>query len=72
MAKTAPKNFEAALEEIDRLVADLETGKLPLGESLAAYKRGTELLNYAQKELAEVELQVKLLEGETLQPFARE
>lgn len=70
MAKPAPKTFETALEELEKLVADLEGGKLPLADSLAAYKRGAELLKFAQGELAQVEQQIKLLEGDVLKPFA--
>ena len=72
MAKAPPKTFESALEELEKLVADLEGGKLPLADSLAAYKRGAELLKYAQGELAQVEQQVKVLEGDVLKPFALE
>jgi exodeoxyribonuclease VII small subunit len=70
MAKAPPKTFESALEELERLVADLEGGKLPLADSLAAYKRGAELLKYAQTELAQVEQQVKILEGDVLKPLS--
>ena len=70
MAKAPPQTFETALEELEKLVADLEGGKLPLADSLAAYKRGAELLTYAQGELAQVEQQVKVLEGDVLKPFA--
>ena len=37
-------SFEAALAELEKVVADMEAGKLPLEESLAAYRRGAELL----------------------------
>ena len=70
MAKASPQTFESALEELEKLVADLEGGKLPLADSLAAYKRGAELLKYAQGELAQVEQQVKVLEGDVLKPFS--
>ena len=70
MAKAPPPTFESALEELERLVANLEGGKLPLADSLTAYKRGAELLKYAQGELAQVEQQVKVLEGDVLKPFA--
>ena len=48
MAKAPLQTCESALEELEKLVADLEGGKLPLADSLAAYKRGAELLKYAQ------------------------
>ena len=70
MAKPTPQTFESALEALEKLVTDLEGGKLPLADSLAAYKRGAELLKYAQGELALVEQQVKVLEGDVLKPFA--
>lgn len=66
----SPKNFEAALEELESLVSSLESGDLPLAESLNAYKRGAELLKYAQSELSQVEQQVKILEGDTLKSFS--
>lgn len=72
MAKAPPKTFEAALDELEKLVADLEGGNLPLADSLAAYKRGAELLKFAQGELAIVEQQVKILEGDVLKPFQPE
>jgi exodeoxyribonuclease VII small subunit len=72
ISSTPPKSFEAAIDELEKLVADLEGGNLPLADSLAAYKRGAELLKYAQNELAQVEQQVKILEGDVLKPFQSE
>ena len=42
MAETpeTPKDFEAALAELESIVATMESGQLPLADSLAAYKRG--------------------------------
>ena len=65
-----PKSFESALSELETLVSQMESGQLPLEQSLAAYKRGAELLQYCQKSLADVEQQVRLLnEANTLQPY---
>ncbi len=72
MAKAAPKSFESAVEELEKLVDALERGEMPLADSLAAYKRGAELLKYAQGELAQVEQQVKILEGDVLKTFTPE
>lgn len=67
---TPPKSFEHALAELEALVSQMESGQLPLEQSLAAYKRGAELLQYCQKSLADVEQQVRLLnEANTLQPY---
>lgn len=58
---TQPKSFEQALEELENIVSSMDSGQLPLEQSLSAYKRGTELLQYCQKTLAEVEQQVLIL-----------
>jgi exodeoxyribonuclease VII small subunit len=59
---TVAKNtFEDALKELESIVSQMESGRLPLEQSLAAYKRGAELLQFCQKSLAEVEQQVRIL-----------
>lgn len=65
-----PQNFEAALAELESIIARMESGQLPLQQSLSAYKRGTELLGFCQKSLADVEQQIRILnESNQLQPF---
>jgi exodeoxyribonuclease VII small subunit len=64
-----PENFEAALAELESIVARMESGELPLEESLAAYRRGAELLQYCHNALENVQQQVRILEGDTLQKF---
>jgi exodeoxyribonuclease VII small subunit len=72
MSETAepPLSFEAALAELEALVAQMETGELPLQESLAAYKRGAELLAYCQAALKDAQQQVQVLEKGVLQPYS--
>ena len=68
---TQPKNFEQALAELETIVSQMESGQLPLEESLSAYKRGAELLQYCQKTLTEAEQQIRILnEANALQPYA--
>lgn len=68
---TPPKNFELALSELESIVSQMETGQLPLEQSMAAYKRGAELLQFCQKMLADVEQQVRILnESNALQPYS--
>jgi exodeoxyribonuclease VII small subunit len=69
---TPPKDYESALAELEAIVAEMESGQLPLEASLAAYKRGAELLQYCRQQLADAEQQVKILENGTLQPFRTE
>jgi exodeoxyribonuclease VII small subunit len=42
----------------------MESGKMPLEENLASYKRGIELIKLCQKLLDQVEQQVKIFEEE--------
>jgi len=65
-----PASFEAALAELETIVATMEGGQLPLAESLAAYKRGAELLQYCQAALKDAELQVQIFEKGVLKAFA--
>ena len=47
----------------------MEGGQLPLEKSLAAYKRGAELLQFCQRQLQDAQQQVKVLESEALRKF---
>jgi exodeoxyribonuclease VII small subunit len=64
-----PASFEAAMAELEQLVARMEAGELPLEASVAAYKRGSELVKYCAAQLEKVDNQVKILEGDMLKPF---
>lgn len=71
MAKKTPQgeekapSFEAALAELEKLVASMEGGELSLEASLAAYKRGMELVRFCQQQLADAEQQVRILSETT-------
>ena len=68
-ATDAP-SFESALSELEALVERMEAGQLSLEQSLAAYKRGAELLKLCQSQLADAQQQVKVLEAGALRNFA--
>ena len=65
-AADAPKSFEAALAELEKIVQSMEAGTLPLEQSLAAHQRGIELAKYCQGRLAQAQAQVRILEDEAL------
>jgi exodeoxyribonuclease VII small subunit len=65
-----PTSFEQAMADLEKLVAQMEAGELPLEASVAAYQRGAELVRYCTTQLDKVEKQVKVLEGDMLKPFA--
>jgi exodeoxyribonuclease VII small subunit len=66
MAKSTAKkdseiDFEAALEELEALVGKMETGKLSLEDSLAAFERGVKLTRQCQVALDNAKLRVNAL-----------
>ncbi len=65
----AAPSFEHAIGELETLVERMEGGELSLEESLAAYRRGAELVTHCRKSLSQVQQQVRVLEGELLRPF---
>lgn len=67
-----PQDFESALAQLEALVGQMESGSLPLDQSLAAYERGVELARVCQKLLDSAEQQVKVLQGNLLKPFSDE
>ena len=58
-----PASYELALEELEQLVARIESGSLPLEDMLGAYQRGAQLLTFCRSKLEAVENQVRLLDG---------
>ena len=62
-------SFEAALAELEQVVADMEAGQLPLEDALTAYKRGAELLQQCRTRLEDAQQQVRVLEEGTLKTF---
>lgn len=64
-----PVSYEAALEELEQLVARIESGQMPLDQLLSGYQRGASLLAFCRDRLAAVQDQIKVLDGGTLQPW---
>ncbi|UUX94093.1 exodeoxyribonuclease VII small subunit [Aquabacterium sp. J223] len=64
-----PASYEDALVELERLVAAMEGGQLPLDRLLDSYRRGAELLAFCRGRLQAVEDQVRLLEDGQLKPW---
>lgn len=63
MAKkeSVQKTFEGALEELEQVVEQLDSGDLSLDDSWAAYEKGVGLAKFCNQKLNEVEKKVELL-----------
>jgi exodeoxyribonuclease VII small subunit len=55
------KTIEAEIEELQKIVAQLEENKDKLEESLALYERGVALSQNIKKRITEVETKVEIL-----------
>jgi len=62
-------SFEAGLEELERIVKELEKGDLPLERSLSLFESGMKLSGECKRMLEEAETRVEMLTkrgGETV------
>ncbi len=56
--EVAGMSFEAALQELEQVVARLESGDVALEESIALYARGAELRAHCEGKLKDAEARV--------------
>ena len=57
----APIDFEKSLEQLEKLVEQMEQGDLTLEQSLAAFEQGVKLTKTCQNALKEAEQRVQIL-----------
>ena len=71
----AEPSLDESLQELEALVATMESGELSLDEAMRQFERGIELTRRCQKALTEAEQKVDILmqksgEAATPEPFA--
>ena len=54
-------SFEEAMENLEKIVTELEAGELPLDKSVENFKKGMELSNYCSKLLDDAEKTISIL-----------
>jgi len=59
--ENASPSFEAGLDELERVVRELEKGDLPLEQSLALFEAGMKLSADCKRQLEEAETRVEIL-----------
>ncbi|MCY3573017.1 MAG: exodeoxyribonuclease VII small subunit [Chloroflexi bacterium] len=59
-------SYEAAFQELQDLVAQLEGGEKTLAESVALYERGRRLSDHCQRLLEEAQLTVRQVDAAAL------
>jgi exodeoxyribonuclease VII small subunit len=60
-AEPRPMSFEACLDELEKVVKELESGDLPLECALELFENGVQLGNTCRKQLEEAESRVETL-----------
>ena len=65
MSKPKPReaelNFEAAMERLEKIVEQMESGKLPLEDVIVRYEEGMKLVKICRERLANAEQRLKSL-----------
>ncbi len=57
----AKMTFETALKQLEEIVAQLESGNLPLEEALKKFEEGTKLSKFCSQKLEETEKRITIL-----------
>jgi exodeoxyribonuclease VII small subunit len=65
----ATLTFETASADLDALVSRMESGDLPLEESITAYQRGVALVAHCEKLLAHAQHRVQVLQDGALMDY---
>jgi exodeoxyribonuclease VII small subunit len=67
----AAPDFEKSLQELEKLIAQLERGDLPLAESLSLFEQGVALTRACHGALTQAQQRVEILlkEGGETRPF---
>lgn len=70
MTELTELSFEAAYAELETLITQLDSGDLPLEESVALFERGRRLAQHCQTLLDNAELRVsQLLDDGQVEPL---
>ena len=64
-SKTKPReaelNFEGAMDRLEKIVEQMESGKLPLEDLIVRYEEGMNLVKVCQERLANAEQKIEMI-----------
>ena len=72
MARKKEMAFEDAIGALEQIVAEIETGELPLADLMAKYSEGIKLSDFCMKSLKRAEDTMDLLVKETADGVSEE
>ena len=63
-------SFESGLQELEKIVKEMESGELPLERALELYEKGMRLTESCRKQLEAAETRIEMLvrRGDKVQP----
>ena len=59
--REAELNFEGAMDRLEKIVEQMESGKLPLEDLIVRYEEGTNLVKICQERLANAEQKIEII-----------
>jgi exodeoxyribonuclease VII small subunit len=59
--REAELNFEAAMDRLEKIVEQMESGKLPLEDLIVRYEEGMNLVKICQERLANAEQKIEII-----------
>ncbi len=70
----AKKSFEQAMQQLEKIIQDLESGELPLEKAMSKFEEGIQLTRFCSQKLDETEQKIQVLlkdhqGGVAYQPF---
>src|SRR4029077_14651739 len=60
-ARDAELNFEGAMDRLEKIVEQMESGKLPLEDLIVRYEEGMNLVKVCQERLANAEHKIEII-----------
>jgi exodeoxyribonuclease VII small subunit len=60
-ASNMEQTFEAAIERLEKLVAEMDSPTLPLHELIASYEEGVKLVQLCEAKLKEAEQKIEMI-----------
>src|ERR1700682_2543351 len=72
-ARDAELNFEGAMDRLEKIVEQMESGKLPLEDLIVRYEEGMSLVKVCQERLASAEQKIEIIARNSAgQPVVKE
>src|SRR5437016_5120556 len=62
--REAELNFEGAIDRLEKIVEQMESGKLPLEDLIVRYEEGMNLVKICQERLANAEQKIEIIARE--------